>query len=51
MAASALMGAVLLVAADLAAQRLFAPVQLPVGIMTAGIGGTYLVFTLRKERR
>ncbi|GGS63701.1 ABC transporter permease [Planobispora rosea] len=51
MIASALMGAVLLVTADLAAQRLFAPVQLPVGIMTAAIGGTYLVFMLRKERR
>ncbi|MBG0829205.1 iron chelate uptake ABC transporter family permease subunit [Planomonospora sp. ID67723] len=48
---SALMGAVLLVAADLAAQRLLAPTQLPVGIMTAAIGGTYLVFMLRKERR
>ncbi|GIH94455.1 FecCD family ABC transporter permease [Planobispora siamensis] len=51
MAASALMGAVLLVTADLAAQRVFAPVQLPVGIMTAALGGTYLVFMLRKERR
>ncbi|MBB2912017.1 iron complex transport system permease protein [Streptosporangium becharense] len=49
--ASALTGAVLLVGADLAAQRLFAPVQLPVGIMTAAIGGTYLVFLLRRERR
>ncbi|GAT66617.1 iron chelate uptake ABC transporter family permease subunit [Planomonospora sp. ID91781] len=51
MLASALMGAVLLVTADLAAQRLLAPVQLPVGIMTAAIGGTYLVYMLRKERR
>ncbi|WP_344866079.1 FecCD family ABC transporter permease [Planomonospora alba] len=51
MLSSALMGAVLLVTADLAAQRLLAPTQLPVGIMTAAIGGTYLVFMLRKERR
>ncbi|MFC4059633.1 FecCD family ABC transporter permease [Planomonospora corallina] len=51
MVSSALTGAVLLVAADLAAQRLLAPAQLPVGIMTAAIGGTYLVFLLRKERR
>lgn len=49
--ASALTGATLLVGADLAAQRLFAPVQLPVGIMTAAIGGIYLVFLLRRERR
>ncbi|OUC95822.1 FecCD family ABC transporter permease [Streptosporangium minutum] len=49
--ASALTGAVLLVGADLAAQRVFAPIQLPVGIMTAAIGGTYLVFLLRRERR
>ncbi|GAA3445465.1 FecCD family ABC transporter permease [Planomonospora venezuelensis] len=48
---SALMGAVLLAGADLAAQRVLAPVQLPVGIMTAALGGTYLVFMLRKERR
>ncbi|MFI6511533.1 FecCD family ABC transporter permease [Streptosporangium sp. NPDC050855] len=48
---SALAGATLLVGADLAAQRLFAPVQLPVGIMTAAIGGVYLVFLLRRERR
>jgi iron complex transport system permease protein len=48
---SALTGATLLVCADLAAQRLFAPVQLPVGIMTAAIGGVYLVFLLRRERR
>ncbi|WP_329424781.1 iron chelate uptake ABC transporter family permease subunit [Streptosporangium sp. NBC_01495] len=49
--ASALTGATLLVGADLAAQRVFAPVQLPVGIMTAAIGGIYLVFLLRRERR
>ncbi|MGW4468860.1 FecCD family ABC transporter permease [Nonomuraea sp. NPDC004354] len=49
--ASALTGAVLLTAADLAAQRLFAPTQLPVGVLTAAIGGTYLALLLRKERR
>ncbi|MEU7891880.1 iron chelate uptake ABC transporter family permease subunit [Nonomuraea sp. NPDC049152] len=49
--ASALTGAVLLTAADLAAQRLLAPTQLPVGVLTAAIGGTYLALLLRKERR
>ncbi|MER6945414.1 iron chelate uptake ABC transporter family permease subunit [Nonomuraea sp. NPDC000554] len=48
--ASALMGAVLLTGADLAAQRLLAPTQLPVGVLTAAIGGGYLAFLLRKDR-
>lgn len=51
LAASALTGAVLLTLADLAAQRLLAPTQLPVGVLTAAIGGTYLALLLRKERR
>ncbi|AQZ65069.1 ABC-type Fe3+-siderophore transport system, permease 2 component [[Actinomadura] parvosata subsp. kistnae] len=50
LASSALMGAVLLTAADLAAQRVLAPTQLPVGVLTAAIGGTYLVLLLRKDR-
>jgi iron complex transport system permease protein len=50
MGASALMGAVLLTGADLAAQRLLAPTQLPVGVLTAAIGGTYLALLLRKDR-
>jgi iron complex transport system permease protein len=50
MGASALMGAVLLTGADLAAQRLLAPTQLPVGVLTAAIGGTYLALMLRKDR-
>lgn len=48
--ASALVGAVLLTGADLAAQRLLAPTQLPVGVLTAAIGGAYLALLLRKER-
>lgn len=50
LASSALMGAVLLTASDLLAQRLLAPAQLPVGVVTAAIGGTYLAFLLRKDR-
>ncbi|GGO73527.1 FecCD family ABC transporter permease [Nonomuraea cavernae] len=50
MASSALVGAVLLTAADLAAQRVIAPAQLPVGVLTAAIGGTYLALLLRKDR-
>ncbi|MFB6893322.1 FecCD family ABC transporter permease [Kitasatospora sp. NPDC056327] len=48
---SALMGSVLLCLSDLAAQRVVAPVQLPVGILTAAIGGLYLVWLLAHEWR
>ncbi|MEE1824741.1 iron chelate uptake ABC transporter family permease subunit [Streptomyces sp. BE20] len=48
---SALMGALLLCLSDLAAQRVVAPIQLPVGIMTAAIGGLYLVWLLLHEWR
>ncbi|NUW31560.1 iron chelate uptake ABC transporter family permease subunit [Nonomuraea sp. SMC257] len=50
MTTAALTGAVLLTAADLAGQRVFAPVQLPVGVLTAAIGGVYLALLLRKDR-
>ncbi|GAA2839873.1 FecCD family ABC transporter permease [Crossiella cryophila] len=49
--ASALMGSALLLVSDLAVQRIFAPVQLPVGIVTGGIGGLYLVWLLVHEWR
>ncbi|WP_144122661.1 FecCD family ABC transporter permease [Catellatospora sichuanensis] len=51
LAASALAGAVLVVLADLAARTLLAPTQLPVGVLTAGIGGPYLVYLLVRRRR
>lgn len=51
LAASALAGAALVVAADLAARMLLAPTQLPVGVLTAGIGGPYLVYLLIRRRR
>jgi iron complex transport system permease protein len=43
---AALTGAFLLAASDLLTQRLFAPNPLPVGILTAGLGGTYLIWLL-----
>lgn len=43
---AALAGAVLMVAADLAARLLPTPAPLPVGIVTAALGGLYLVFLL-----
>jgi iron complex transport system permease protein len=45
------MGAFLLVTSDLVAQRLFAPTQLPVGIVTGAVGGVYLVALLMAEWR
>ncbi|MFL4556638.1 iron-enterobactin ABC transporter permease [Yersinia kristensenii] len=47
--ASALMGALLLIAADLCAQHLFLPNQLPVGVITISIGGLYLIWLLIRE--
>ncbi|WNM40032.1 iron ABC transporter permease [Micromonospora halotolerans] len=47
---SALLGALLLVLADLAGRRLFAPTQLPGGVLTAAIGGPYLIFLLLRTR-
>ncbi|GII62019.1 iron ABC transporter [Sphaerisporangium krabiense] len=47
---SAVTGAVLVAAADLAARTL-TPVELPVGIVTAVLGAPYLVFLLIRTRR
>ncbi|HEY3687568.1 MAG TPA: iron chelate uptake ABC transporter family permease subunit [Streptosporangiaceae bacterium] len=51
LASASCMGALLLVLSDLAAQRLFAPTQLPVGVMTVTVGGVYLAWLLFRERR
>ncbi|WP_159940205.1 MULTISPECIES: iron chelate uptake ABC transporter family permease subunit [unclassified Nocardiopsis] len=48
---SALMGAALLAVADLVAMRALAPQQLPVGVVTAVIGGSYLIWLLYTEWR
>jgi len=48
---AALTGALILLVADVLAQRLFAPVQLPAGVLTAAIGGLYLVWLLGREWR
>nr|WP_263972021.1 iron chelate uptake ABC transporter family permease subunit [Streptomyces resistomycificus] len=48
---TALMGAVLLTASDLAVQRLFAPTLLPVGAATGTVGGLYLIWLLVTESR
>ncbi|MDO5087897.1 MAG: iron ABC transporter permease [Comamonadaceae bacterium] len=47
---SALMGAVLLLAADLGARWLIAPQELPVGVLTAVLGGCYLLWLMHRQR-
>lgn len=49
--AAAVMGALLVLVCDLIAQRLFAPSQLPVGVVTGSLGGLYLIWMLARERR
>ena len=48
---SALAGAVLLLAADVAARSVIAPEELPVGVLTAVFGGAYLLVLLRRRAK
>jgi len=47
---SAAAGAVLLLAADVAARSVIAPQELPVGVLTAVLGGFYLLVLLRRRQ-
>ncbi|GAJ09842.1 unnamed protein product, partial [marine sediment metagenome] len=49
--ASALAGATFLVIADLLARILLAPVEIPVGVITAIIGAPFFIYLLRHTRR
>lgn len=51
LALSALAGGVLLLAADVAARSVMAPRELPVGLLTAVFGGSYLLLLLRQRSR
>ncbi|MCS4535687.1 iron chelate uptake ABC transporter family permease subunit [Corynebacterium sp. HS2168-gen11] len=51
MATAALMGSVLVLVSDIIAQRMFAPVQLPVGVVTGLLGGMYLLGLLAFQWR
>lgn len=44
-------GSLLLVVSDFIGQHLFAPMQLPVGIITVSVGGLYFVWLLVRETR
>jgi iron complex transport system permease protein len=46
-----LMGGLLLMGADVLARWLIAPQELPVGVLTAILGGTYLLWLMHRRRR
>lgn len=48
--ATALFGALFLVAADTVARTAFAPAEIPVGIITAFVGGPFFLYLLRTRR-
>lgn len=48
---SALSGALLMTAADWVGRTAFAPVEIPVGVITAIVGGPYLLWILLREPR
>jgi iron complex transport system permease protein len=47
---SALMGGVLLLAADLLARVALAPQEMPVGVLTAVLGGGYLLWLMYRSQ-
>jgi iron complex transport system permease protein len=48
---SALVGAVLVTVSDVIARRMFAPTELPVGIVTGIVGAPYLLWLLARANR
>jgi iron complex transport system permease protein len=48
---AAMVGALIVVASDLIARRLFAPIELPVGVVTAIVGAPYLLWLLARANR
>jgi iron complex transport system permease protein len=51
LAGSALMGAVLVVLADLAARVIVMPAELPIGILTSALGAPFFIWLLRRRLR
>lgn len=49
--ASALLGAILLILADLLARTIVVPAELPIGIVTAVMGGPFFLYLLLRDRR
>ena len=48
--ASALLGASFLIASDTLARTLLAPIELPVGVITAAFGGPFFIYLLRTRK-
>jgi iron complex transport system permease protein len=48
--AAALIGAAFLVAADAGARTILAPVEMPVGILTASIGAPFFLYLFHREK-
>ncbi|MEH7307638.1 FecCD family ABC transporter permease [Neobacillus drentensis] len=48
--ASALIGGILVMVADLIGRTLFSPLEVPAGVFTAGIGAPYFIYLLFKAR-
>ena len=49
--ASVLFGAAFLIACDLVARTMFAPVEIPVGVVTALVGGPFFLWLLVRSSR
>lgn len=49
--ASGILGAALLLTADLLARLVFAPIELPVGVVTGAVGAPYLLWLLARTNR
>ena len=48
--ASALLGGIMLLAADAVARQVVAPAELPIGIVTATVGGPFFLWILLRRR-
>lgn len=48
---SALLGALLLVASDTVARTIFAPAELPIGVLTSAFGAPFFLYMLFRQRR
>jgi iron complex transport system permease protein len=48
---AALIGGLLVLAADFAGRTVLAPVEIPCGLITAMLGGPYMIYLLLRERR
>ena len=48
---SAVFGAIFMIICDIIARRIMAPMELPIGVISALIGGPFFIFLLRNARK